>query len=87
MNRFLKEIKVVEKMMIKEKDQDRLRKMERVIRNIKRYYNGMNKLLIELEDNQALEYKIEELHDQFTSYQDCYLDYIYYVPNIDSDDE
>ena len=88
MNRFTQEIKKVKKMMINETDEEKLRKMKHVIQDIKRYKKKMDTLFLQLEDNPAHEVDIDNLHDEFTSFQDSYPEYIeYYNEYYESDSE
>ena len=88
MNRFTQEIKIVKKMMINETDKEKVRRIKHVIKDIKRYKKKMDKLFLQLEDNPAREVDIDNLYDEFTSFQDSYPEYIeYYNEYYESDSE
>lgn len=76
MNRFIEEQKQIEEMMINETDLERVQRMKNVIKDIKTFQNRMKQLALEWDDNPAREIDIDDLHNEFTIFQDCYQEYI-----------
>lgn len=92
MNRFTQERKKVEEMMVGETDQKKLRRMRNVIRDIQRFQKKMDRIPLHWNNNPALVRVINELHNDFSTYQDRYSDYInntfnYSDSESDSEDE